>query len=176
MLYIFFLIKLFNSFLFSNSKFEILSNYIRRYSLITWWIHYIPSHHDYDKQILKKSSNLIIFLHRGKCSLFLIWYCKQENVIKHFFFSFLKYRKVVDEQRRGRNRCDHRFERCLVKIINSDQTGFLQERKILDNMWFCSICRGKIPMAAFVDFENHMLLLWLLIQKYLSYFIFVGFY
>lgn len=52
----------------------------------------------------------------------------------NIFFSFLKYRKVVDEQRRGRNRCDHRFERCLVKIINSDQTGFLQERKIVDNM------------------------------------------
>lgn len=52
----------------------------------------------------------------------------------NIFSSFLKYRKVVDEQRRGRNRSDYRFERCLVKMVNSGQTGSLQERKMVENL------------------------------------------
>lgn len=167
-----FLIKLLYSFLFSNSTFEILRNSSNIYLLLGEFIpHYLILT---VTNKFEKKPNILIFLYRWKCSFFLIWYCKQENVSN--FFSFLKYRKVVDEQRRGRNRSNYRFERCLVKIINSDQKGFLQERKIVENMWLCSICGKKIPMAAFVDFENHLILLWLLIQKYLSYFIFVGFY
>lgn len=50
------------------------------------------------------------------------------------FSSFLKYRKVVDEQRRGRNRSDYRFETCLVKMVHSGQTGSSQERKMVENL------------------------------------------
>ncbi|XP_065923515.1 cadherin-23 [Magallana gigas] len=42
--------------------------------------------------------------------------------------------KVVDEHRRGRNRSDYRFETCLVKMVNSGQTGSLQERKMVENL------------------------------------------
>lgn len=90
---------------------------------------------------LKKNPPIIlILLFTGKCLIFKFDIAGKQMKV-NIFSSFLKYRKVVDEQRRGRNRSDYRFERCLVKMVNSGQTGSSQERKMVENLWLYNMLR-----------------------------------
>lgn len=132
------MIKLFTLFLFSYFTFEILRNssYVDllldeyQYLILTMTNKFEKKPTNYPNIVISREmfSLLNLILQASK------W--KQT-----FFLLFLKYRKVVDEQRRGRNRSDYRFETCLVKMVNSGQTGSSQERKMVENLWLYNMLR-----------------------------------